>query len=163
MAEVDVFVILTHCQFEKNGYQNRFNFEDKWYTMGIQGGKCNIADKKYVSPYTDWIKIKDKLPQFHLDHFNKHIHSSLSRTNTEIIIEIARMLKIKTKIISDTHTNLKATERLIDICMTHGATEYLSGTSGKNYMDMNLFKEAGIKVKFQEPTESKPILEVIYA
>ena len=34
IKEVDVFVILKECQFEKNGYQNRFNFNDKWYTNG---------------------------------------------------------------------------------------------------------------------------------
>ena len=34
----DKFIMLTHCQFEKNGYQNRFNLNDKWYTMSVKKG-----------------------------------------------------------------------------------------------------------------------------
>ena len=34
IQQCDKFIILTHCQFEKNGYQNRFNFNDKgWVTL----------------------------------------------------------------------------------------------------------------------------------
>ncbi len=36
IQQSDMFVCLTQCQFEKNGYQNRFNFNDKWYTMSVK-------------------------------------------------------------------------------------------------------------------------------
>jgi hypothetical protein len=34
----DVFVILKHCQFEKNNYQNRFSFNNEWQTMSVNKG-----------------------------------------------------------------------------------------------------------------------------
>ena len=45
IKEVDVFVILKECQFEKNGYQNRFNFNNKWYTMSVKKGLELMRDK----------------------------------------------------------------------------------------------------------------------
>ena len=40
----------------------------------------------------------------------------------------------------DYPTHLKSTNRLVDICVQYGATEYLSGIGGKNYLDVKMFK-----------------------
>ena len=34
IKEVDKFIILKECQFEKNGYQNRFNFNEVETELG---------------------------------------------------------------------------------------------------------------------------------
>jgi hypothetical protein len=44
----------------------------------------------------------------------------------------------------------RATWRIIQICKEVGADTYLSGPSGRDYMDLSLFKKAGIAVDFQE-------------
>ena len=61
IQKCDKFVILTHCQFEKNGYQNRFNFNDDWYTMSVKKGLEPIKDKIYLNPKNDWDRIKNRL------------------------------------------------------------------------------------------------------
>jgi len=73
------------------------------------------------------------------------------------------LLDIKTKIITDTDTELKGTERLVDICKSLNATSYISGQGGKKYMDINLFQNNNIDVIFQEDKDmiKKPILEIL--
>ena len=39
---------------------------------------------------------------------------------------------------------------LLDICRALGATAYLSGVSGRAYLQVDRFREAGIAVRFQE-------------
>ena len=58
MKEVDVFIILNHCQFEKNNYQNRFKMNDKWFTMRVNHGLKPIIEKAYIAPTIDFDKIK---------------------------------------------------------------------------------------------------------
>jgi len=68
--------------------------------------------------------------------------------------------KIQTKIEHDYPTKLTGTERLLNICLTFGATKYIAGISGINYMDLELFERNGVEVIFQnEP--SKSIFDVI--
>ena len=38
VESADIFVILSNCQFEKNNFQNRFNIDDRWYTMSTNKG-----------------------------------------------------------------------------------------------------------------------------
>ena len=165
MQAVDKFVILSHCQYEKNNYQNRFMLDGKWHTMSVNHGNIPIRKKEYANHFSDWKKIKESLPQYDLSEFDQLIGRGLCATNTSIINRIARKLGIVTdrEILLDFPTDLTGTERLVEICKMHGADTYLSGASGRSYMDMKLFDDAGIKVIFQDPRPSKPILEVIYA
>lgn len=155
MREVDIFVLMIHCQFEKNNYQNRFEY-DGWNTMSVNGGLELIKDKKYVNYIEDWKRITGKINKLQI--FDSCISESLSIMNILIIKEIAKILKINTKIEIDYPTELKGTDRLVDICKHFGANEYLSGISGKNYLELNKFD--GIKVKFQNKLEmiNKPII-----
>lgn len=162
ISESDVFVILENCQFEKNNFQNRFDIDGKWHTMSVESGIDLIKNKKYHKPYEDWEKIKRNLLwRKGLGVFDDCISSSLSDTNSGIIEKICGILEIKTKIVKDYETSLTKTERLVDICKTYGATDYLSGPSGKNYLDLELFKQANIAVSFFEPKDKRPILNVI--
>lgn len=161
IQEADVFVILNRCQFEKNNFQNRFNYNNQWNTMSVNKGLQPIYMKKYVNHEQDWKKIIEKHPK--LSIFSDLINESLSHTNTEIIRRACEILKIRTIIISDYESELRSTDRLVDICKTLRATKYLSGISGKKYLNVNLFEESGIKVVFQDENKmiKKPLLEII--
>ena len=71
------------------------------------------------------------------------------------------MLDIKTPIIFDYPTELKSTDRIIDFCNKYKITEYYSGISGVNYLDIEVFNKNNIKLSFQNKIEmiSIPILE----
>ena len=49
MAMCDYFIILDEVQFEKNNYQNRFRFKDRWVTNPIRHGMDLIKDKVYTN------------------------------------------------------------------------------------------------------------------
>ena len=161
----DKFIMLTHCQFRKNYFQNRFNIGDEWYTMSVKKGLEPIKDKIYVNPKNDWDGIKSKLPKYKtiLDDFDDCILESLEATNCLIIKKICKMLDIKTEIVSDYPSRYSSTDRLVDLCMTYGADEYIAGSGGMNYMELDKFKEDNIKVNFQKEEDKikKPILEIL--
>jgi hypothetical protein len=165
MKDSDKFVILENCQFEKNNFQNRFSLNGKWYTMSTNKGLDPIITKKYLNPEKDWVRIKNMLPEYRsiLGLFDECISDSLSETNSKIIIKIKKLLNIETEILFDFQTNLTSTDRLVDICLKYGAKTYISGMSGRVYIDIDKFKNNGIDVIFQqkETMIKLPILEIL--
>lgn len=159
IEQSDVFVIMAHCQFEKGKFQNRFSIDDQWYTMAVDKGMIPIHEKRYTDPVKDWTLITDKFDK--LKMFDPFISNNLATTNTAIIMHAARMLGIKTEIVLDYPTELTGTARLLDLCRHYGANEYLSGISGKEYLDVEMFKMAGIKLEFQDEKDmiKKPLIE----
>lgn len=152
MMQADVFIILGHCQFEKNGYQNRFFLKHDWNTMSVIKGMYPIKDKIYANPYGDWSKIKNKLSEYSdiLTEMDPYISNNLYRTNVSIIKHLAKKLNITTDIVEDYPTDLTSTDRLVDLCKHYGGTTYLAGQGGKSYLDENKFTESGIRVIYQE-------------
>jgi len=163
MMRCDIFVLLYHCQFEKNNYQNRFFMDDHWYTMSVSKKTEMIIEKKYLNPFEDWQKILRKLPQYDyfLSRLTQDIDDQLWATNTRIIKRIADFLNIHTVIVNDYMTSLTGTDRLVDICKTYEADTYLSGPSGKEYLDISKFEKEGIQVKFHENKIKEPILKCL--
>ena len=166
MAAADVFVVLAHVQFEKNNYQNRFHIGENWYTLSVIHGRSleTIMEKRYARPVEDWDKIKARLPEHAraLDRFDDLICESLYRTNFRIILEIATRLKIKTEIVLDPALDSKGTDRLVEICRIFGADTYLSGPSGRKYLELDKFAQAGIAVEFHDSKRPEPIVKVLH-
>jgi hypothetical protein len=160
----DMFVLLTECQFEKNGYQNRFRFDEQWYTMRVSHGLDPIRYKSYMQPHFDWERIKRTVPGgAALSIFDDCISGALVETNAAIIRTTCKLLGINTPIGADFPTTKRKTERLVEICQTYKATEYLSGPSGKGYLDMEAFDKAGIKIVFteNETADRRALVEVL--
>lgn len=161
--QADIFVLLGHVQFEKNNFQNRFKHEDVWRTLSVRQGLEPIREKKYVDSKSDWKRIKMQLPKYVqlLSSFDKHLSDSLWEMNTGIIYDILNRLRIPTEIQTDFPTARKGTDRLIEICKKFGATTYLSGPSGRHYLEVGSFQDAGIRVEFfeGERSSSTSILE----
>tara|TARA_R100000234_G_C4928720_1_gene147490 strand:+ start:41 stop:619 length:579 start_codon:yes stop_codon:yes gene_type:complete len=165
MKQADIFVMLTHCQFEKNGFTNRFNIDGAWKTMSVYRGLRPINEKTYVNPLKDWNKIKASLPAYssQLQLFDDCISDSLVKTNIAIIHKIVDVLEINTKIVIDYKTPLVGTERLVDICQHYGASKYLSGLGGKDYLDEAAFANNAIALTYQNEADmiKKSVLEVL--
>ena len=51
MEQADIFVLLGNCQFEKNGFQNRFQMQGLWNTLSVKKGTHSIIEKQYVNPH----------------------------------------------------------------------------------------------------------------
>lgn len=158
MESVDRFIILGHCQFEKNNFQNRFDLNG-WNTMAVNSGLEPINKKRYVNHQADWDKIKGKFNK--LCEFDECITDSLFETNTKLIQKISKKLNINTEIVFDYETELKGTDRLIDLCRHYGGTEYVSGISGSKYLELNKFED--IKLSYQDKSTmlNKSIIELL--
>lgn len=166
IEQADNFVIMTHCQYQKNGDQNRFTIENNRYTMSINNKlEEAIFEKKYVNFLNDWVRIKNKLPEFKsvLAQFDDCICENMSETNIKIILKIIDILKIKTNVVYDFETSLVGTDRLVEICEFYKAKTYISGSSGEKYLDLKKFKEKDISVVFQSESDKRkvPILYVL--
>lgn len=165
MQQADVFVILENCQFQKNGFQNRFKMNDTWHTMSTTKRLIPINEKPYLNHQKDWLKIKTKLAEYSeiLNQFDYCISDNLANTNIKIIKKVKNLLKIDTKIVLDYPTDYRSTERLVDICKKNNATTYLSGISGKKYLNIDLFKKEKIEVIFQKEEDmiKKSIIQIL--
>lgn len=163
MASVDIFVILIHCQFNREHFQHRFKYQDRWYTMGVRDVRHPdlIKNRLYSDPQDDWAKIKRRLPQFKawFDQFDDCIQPELWRTNLSIILRIAKALNVKTEIVCDPTPSCTGTDRLVEICHSLHATTYLAGRSGTKYMEWEKFEQAGIAVEHQTVTDTRHVFE----
>lgn len=127
MAMCDTFIILTHVDFEKNNFQNRYllNETDKWVTKSVRSGRCKLGQKQYADG------------------------TSLFTLNMYWINAIRLTLNISTPIVFDYPTKLTKTERLIDLIKNNGGDTYITNPSAKDkYLDEELMKEEGINIEY---------------
>jgi len=140
MEKCDKFVILGHCQFEKNGFQNRAKVCGKWWTNPVKHGLINIIDKEY----------SDGTP--------------LMPLNMSWIKVIAKTLGIDTsKIVYDFPTMKKGTARILEICHHYKADEYLAHEDAPaKYLDIKVLEKYGIKfIPFKSKYETH-VFEVFH-
>lgn len=161
IAQSDIFVIMSHCQYSSGAFQNRFNVDGKMYNMVVRASGSLISEKGYKDPERDWRRITTAFPK--LKEFDECIGESLLVTNLAIILRACHILKINTPIIPDFPSSLTGTPRLINLCKTFGATRYLSGISGRNYLDLEMFAAEGIEVVFQDEAtmDKRPLYEIL--
>lgn len=159
----DLFIALTRAQFTRNNYHSRFQHNGKWYTLACSQKLEPLIDKKYSNAPDDWAKIIRRLPQHAalLEEFSPYMTSSLVETNLAVLHLLRAKLGITTPVVRDHPTELIGTARLVALCKAYGATEYLSGPSGPEYLNYDLFEKAGIKVLIQEPTQKRSALELL--
>lgn len=126
MAMVDNFVLLTNVQFEKNGYQNRFKYKDKWITKPVNSGLENISIKRYADG------------------------NNLAHLNKSWIDVIARTLGIETNIRYDIKIDTDcSTQRLIDLVKMFDGQIYVTNESAKDkYLDEEKMKSQGIEIDY---------------
>jgi len=166
---VDTFVIYDDVNFIKQGYINKnailMNGEKKAFTLELIGASSNklineimvgdrniktlkMTKQNYIkAPFFSAVFpiIKDILMQ---DEKNlaKFIGYSLEK--------IATYLKIDTNIIysSDIEKNneLKAQEKIIDICKNLKADRYINAIGGQELYDRTIFQNNGIELNFLE-------------
>ncbi|MFV1952008.1 MAG: WbqC family protein [Nitrospinota bacterium] len=164
----DVFVILDNVQFKKNEWQNRNRIKTsqawQWITVPILHSFPEEIRRIRIDNKTEWGRkhlntlitnysktkfFKDYITFFE-DIYNRE-WDYLVDLNMEIIYYLINVLGLKKEIILSSSLQLskEPTGRLIDICKSIGEDTYLSGQGGQDYMNMDRFREEGIKVIFQ--------------
>lgn len=127
MAMADKFIILTSCQFEKGGFQNRYKLSTgKWVTKSVEHGLEPLSNKRY-SDLTPLVEL-----------------------NMKWINTIKDTLNIDTEILFDTGKTFEdPTAKLIYEVWNVGGQTYLTNPDAKNkYLNEYLMKSEGIEIEY---------------
>ena len=166
----DIYVVLNRAQFEFD-ITNRnkiITLEGSWSRISVpikKGQKFfeirNVEinnDQPWAEKNWDLIcKSYDNSPFFNL---YKATLNSVFKKNWNLIFDlnfytlkkVLEWLNIKTKIIFDSELDVtgKSSEHLLNICKKLGATKYLSGPGGRDYLNEKIFEQNKIKVEYQK-------------
>jgi len=171
---VDEFIIYDDMQYTRRDWRNRNKIITpnglQWLTIPVMvKGKyyqkinqVEISDFRWAKKH--WATIVHHYHDSPYFNHYKSLFSSLylemnesllSRVNYLFIKAINDVLGISTVIRCSSEFNLMEgkTEKLLGICKSAGATEYLSGLSAKDYLDESLFIKNGITVKWMDYTD----------
>ena len=159
------FVFLDSVQLRKNYFHNRNKIPGKaadfWLTLPVKGCK-NINDKWYdlrapeshirsiVNTYGSKNADIDKI--CHIIHeSNREANGHLATYNISFINKVCKLLDIENnfELSSNLVTQYAKSELLLEICLQCEATQYLSGSSGRDYLQSTLFADEGIRITYQ--------------
>jgi len=171
LRQADTFVILDNVQFRKNYFQNRNKIRTQqgwiWLTVPVlaKGKSSQLIQDAQINNAVNWqstlwksiFYAYNKASFFEkYGNFLKQIYDKqwtyLADLNEEIIRHVINELGIKVKIVmaSTLEVTGGGTDLLLEICQKLNADTYLSGISGKDYLEESRFTEQGIKVIYQE-------------
>ncbi len=165
IAAVDEFIIYDDVQFTKNDWRNRNMIKSQsglqWLSVPV-GQDINrlicevkLRDSRWQSKHWSTIchaygrakffkNLAEKLEPLYLERE----YACLTELNRSFIEFICNQLGITTKISFswDYKFQTGQTERLVDLCVQAGATEYISGPSAKIYIKESIFTDMNIKL-----------------
>ena len=169
IAAVDEFILYDDMQYTRRDWRNRNQIKTsqgvQWLTVPVLvKGKYHQKIKETEIDGTDWAaahwkaleqnyrraphfqEIASWLKPLYLEESFTHI----SQLNRRFIKAICNYLAIKTVITSSSDYTLidGQTERLANLCVQAGVTEYISGPAAKDYFDEKVFSDLGIKVRW---------------
>ena len=171
VSQADTVVLLDNVPFRKNYFQNRNKIRTQpgwtWLTVPVlaKGMSSQLIQEVQINNAVDWqskhwksvTQSYSKAPFFpKYSNFLKQIYDRqwtyLVDLNEEIIGHIIHQLGIKVKTIKASILGVtgRGTDLLLQICQKLNTGIYLSGISGKDYLEESKFTGQGIKVIYQE-------------
>ncbi len=149
MQSAELFVVLDDVKFCKNEFYNRnkfINSQDQleWFTVPVEKkANSKLIKDVYVAKDFGWKRKLMKQMKMNFNDDFTYIHQSNKIIDIEMkSIEYCRnKLNIVTPIIMASELNIEGTksQRLVNICKTLNATEYISGPNGRDYLQEDLY------------------------
>jgi hypothetical protein len=176
ISSVDEFIFYDDVQISKGDWRNRniirTNNGNKWLTIPIPKKNrihMNICDihcsndswrKDHINKINDSY-CKSPYYQDIIDVINPLYYmeeTRLSSINEKFIRRICEYLGISTRISwsSEYEASAGKSQRLADLCRAVDADVYVSGPAAKDYLDIDLFRKAGIEVEWFSYESLKP-------
>jgi len=167
IAAVDEFILYDDVQYTRRDWRNRNQIKTPqglhWLTVpvlvkgkyhqkirdteidGVEWGLLHwktLAQNYRRAPHFD--EIAEWLEPLYL----KESYTHLSQLNSRFIRAVCNYLGIKTVISNSWDYMLLngKTEKLANLCVQAGSTEYISGPSARGYIEEHIFTERGIKL-----------------
>lgn len=134
--------VITKGRYDQTINQTEINYDSRWQSKAIQTLK-HLYSK---SPgYSKRLPIIESI-------LTKH-YPYLADLNIDLLNAAFGMMNIETKTIRSSELeNItgKSTDRLVSICKSVSAREYLSGAGGKKYQDELAYESAGIQLSYSD-------------
>jgi hypothetical protein len=167
--DVDLFIFYDDVQFTKNDWRNRniikTEFGKRWLTVPVKNKSSPHLIKDTPIDYNqDWtVSLINRFTEsykktpFFFDALNflEVLHQrkfiSISEMNRTFIQNISDYLHLTTpfEVSWQYSPQGNKTARIIDILQKVGADVYLSGPSGNNYLEKDLFYKNGIQLEIK--------------
>lgn len=171
IARSDLHVVLDHVQFEKNSFVNRNRVRSSqgavWLTVPVRtAGRfhqlpiCEVEIAHAAWRRKHWTTLQQcyaRTAHFpsHAGFFERLYHRDwqtlepLLRESTSYLL---KALGIRTPMLRSSELKVAGEKSalVVAICHAVGATKYLSGPLGRNYLDLTSFADAGIAVEFHD-------------
>jgi hypothetical protein len=169
---VDEFILLDDVQFTKRDWRTRNRIKTQhgpaWLTIPVQ------SKGRYLQTIADTVVSEPQWGERHwktlcgsyarAPFFSRYAplvaplyspspgEERLSAINHRFISAVCRELAIPTSLTwsSEYDVPVGRNERLVSLCASAGATEYLSGPSARGYIDESQFARAGIHVRYAD-------------
>ncbi len=172
IAVSDAHVVLDHVQFEKNSFTNRNKIRTPdgscWLTVPVMTSgrfgdlpinQIEIANNQgWAAKHWKSLRLNyAKAPYFgqHAPYFEGvfsrpwHRLSDLAGDITAYLLD-AFSIRTKMHTSSQMSASGKKDELVLNLCRELGASVYLSGPLGRNYLREEMFHEAGIEVRYDD-------------
>lgn len=176
IACADLFVVVDNTQFVKRGpfgwiHRNRIRTDAKegwsWLTVPVltKGKFSQRINETNIDNELPWQRKHLKTIEWHYrkaPYFNTYmrfLRSVLERKTailsdlTETLIRgLLDLMDIGTRTVRASELGIsgKGTSYVVDLCKKTGATTYISGIHGKDYLDESAFAAAGVKLEYQQ-------------
>ncbi len=168
IAGSDVFVSLDNVQFTKNSFQNRNRIKtaqgEMWLTVPVITKKrskqltqevkinnaANWGQKHWRSIHQNYSKSLhfNLYSDFFENIYMNEKHTNLVHLNETILKFIIKALGLKTDFVKASSLGVhgQSTDLLVQICISVGADTYLSGPSGRRYLEKDSFTNHGLQL-----------------
>lgn len=174
-AQSDVFILLDSVAFQKNGLQNRNRIKTaqgaSWLTVPVKQKLGQLITDVEIDNTADWRRKHwstisqnyRKAPHFpryasELEALYAREWTKLAELNIRLLELLFGWFQIETRVLRSSAMKAEgaASRLVLNLCLETGATEYISGEGGRDYMDEASFAEAGVRVVYKPAALPKP-------
>jgi hypothetical protein len=171
MRRSDVFVYYDDVQFDKHGWRNRNRIKSPhgpcWLTVPVRHsglGKPRINEvevdgrtpwgRKHIGTVRQYYRGAPYLDRYlpELEEVLMRKWESLIDLDLAVVDLLCRWLNLRPQLHRSSELQIAGgkTERLVEISRRFGARRYLSGSSARDYLDVDLFGRHGISVEWHD-------------
>jgi len=178
--QADLFMVLDTVQFKKNEWQNRNRIRTpngwQWLTVPVLQRFGQRIDEVCINPTASWRAEHLRALEMHyarapyrmqylpaLRALYEQRWDKLCDLNLAVLQWLLGAYGIATpvRLASTMAAREEPTDRLVDLCMAVGATQYVAGPGADGYMDKARFEVSGVRLEMQ--TFHHPRYRQVYA
>jgi hypothetical protein len=171
MTLADVFILLDNVPFSKNSFQNRIKIKsaqgEQWLTVPVltKGRFGQLTREVPINNATRWQKAHlaalrtnyRRAPYYkkvlaRLGPLYRKTPARLAAFNQYLIEAVREQLELSAELVLASSLGVEGngSELLLQLVQAVDGGLYLSGSSGRDYLDISIFQKAEIKVQFQQ-------------